>query len=326
MREAILAACARPGVVRTHFQPIVDLARGVATGYEALSRFNGPPDTTPDVWFAAADELGLGPQLEVRALQSALAARASLPANCFLTVNVGPASLLCEEVQDVLLCEGDLRGLVAGIDEDETKAAVIETLGIFASRLDAWLLAKGVETPAELERLIGLRVPLAQGYGLGRPSPAMSEADEAAAAICRRRGRLAGVGDVAELAEIAPVVRAGAGDGALGEAFLRHPSSAWVAVVDEFSRPVALAPRAGAGRRRPVTPLCVTPGERITDVVRRVITRGGDERLAPVAACDQQCRLLGLVPVERLFERLADELDGRGRTRTGDPHGVSVML
>ena len=45
------------------------------------------------------------------------------------------------------------RGLVAGLDHDPARAAVIETLGIFASRLDAWLLAEGVETAGELERL-----------------------------------------------------------------------------------------------------------------------------------------------------------------------------
>ena len=64
------------------------------------------------------------------------------------------------------------RDLIAGIDTDETKAAVVEALGMFTSRLDAWLIAEGVETIAELDRLLSLRVPLVQGYGLGRPRPA----------------------------------------------------------------------------------------------------------------------------------------------------------
>ena len=63
------------------------------------------------------------------------------------------------------------RDLVAGIDTDETKAAVVEALGMFTSRLDAWLVAEGVETTAELDRLLSLRVPLAQGYGLGPRGP-----------------------------------------------------------------------------------------------------------------------------------------------------------
>ncbi len=68
------------------------------------------------------------------------------------------------------------RDLVAGIDTDETKAAVVEALGMFTSRLDAWLIAEGVETTAELDRLLSLRVPLVQGYGLGRPGPVMGAA------------------------------------------------------------------------------------------------------------------------------------------------------
>jgi hypothetical protein len=43
-------------------------------------------------------------------------------------------------------------------------------LGRFAGQLDAWVLAEGVERTAELESLIRLRVPLAQGYLLGRPA------------------------------------------------------------------------------------------------------------------------------------------------------------
>ena len=79
------------------------------------------------------------------------------------------------------------RDLVAGIDADETKAAVVEALGMITSRLDAWLIAEGVETTAELDRLLSLRVPLVQGYGLGRPRPMMGAARP-------RRSRCAGGG------------------------------------------------------------------------------------------------------------------------------------
>ena len=43
LRRAAVEALERPGVLSTHFQPIADLARGVVAGYEALSRFLGPP-------------------------------------------------------------------------------------------------------------------------------------------------------------------------------------------------------------------------------------------------------------------------------------------
>ena len=69
--DAVAGALAQPDALRVHFQPIVDLARGVVAGYEALSRFAGPPQLTPDVWFRAAHDHGLGAELEARAREEA---------------------------------------------------------------------------------------------------------------------------------------------------------------------------------------------------------------------------------------------------------------
>jgi len=80
------------------FQPIVDLRRGVVAGYEALSRFPGPPAAPPDVWFAQAEALGVGAALEARVVRAALAARDRLPDDCFLTVNVSPHLLHSSEL------------------------------------------------------------------------------------------------------------------------------------------------------------------------------------------------------------------------------------
>src|SRR3954465_4590215 len=70
------------------FQPIVDLASATVAGYEALARL--PGTASPDAWFAAAAEAGLGAELEALALRRALAALPDLPPNTFLTVNVSP--------------------------------------------------------------------------------------------------------------------------------------------------------------------------------------------------------------------------------------------
>ena len=43
-------------------------------------------------------------------------------------------------------------------------------VGTFAGRIDARLLAEGVEREGELAALAGLKVPLGQGYHLGRPA------------------------------------------------------------------------------------------------------------------------------------------------------------
>ena len=63
------------------------------------------------------------------------------------------------------------RELVTGVDTDEAKAALIEMLGVFANRIDAWVLAEGVETVAEARRIRALGVPLAQGFHYAMPAP-----------------------------------------------------------------------------------------------------------------------------------------------------------
>ncbi|MGH8888309.1 MAG: EAL domain-containing protein, partial [Acidothermaceae bacterium] len=219
-----------PSQPRLVFQPIVDLNKGAVAGYEALARFDGPLQATPDKWFAAAATVGLGPALESRVVRAALAARENLPVNCFLTVNVSPRALTTGPVMDEFLRGGELAGLfvelteeqaitdpeamrrdlarlrdrgalialddagsgysglqrllalrpelmkldrslIDGIDKDEAKRACVEMLIVLASRLDSWLLAEGIEQPAELRELINLGVPLAQGYLLGKPGP-----------------------------------------------------------------------------------------------------------------------------------------------------------
>ena len=79
----------------------------------------------------------------------------------------------------------------------------------------------------------------------------------------------------------------------------------WVAVVDEHDRPVGLVDRRGITH----PPLTVLPAERLADVTRRVASRPACDRRAPLVLCDERGRLLGLVTVERLLDRLADTLD-----------------
>jgi EAL domain-containing protein (putative c-di-GMP-specific phosphodiesterase class I) len=112
--DAVLSDPARPRLV---FQPIVDLRRGVIAGYEALSRFDDASGCGPDQWFAMADQLGLGAQLEARVVAAALAVRPELPLNCFLTVNVSPHLLTEPVLADLLLAEDDLSKLVIELTE-----------------------------------------------------------------------------------------------------------------------------------------------------------------------------------------------------------------
>lgn len=75
------------------YQPIVDLRSGRIIGVEALSRFP-EPFTRPDETFAAAEEVGLGLELERLAISTAWPVLDLLDPPLFLTINISPASLV----------------------------------------------------------------------------------------------------------------------------------------------------------------------------------------------------------------------------------------
>jgi EAL domain-containing protein (putative c-di-GMP-specific phosphodiesterase class I)/AmiR/NasT family two-component response regulator len=88
--------------IATVFQPLVDLSTGRVKGLEALSRFPSAPVRTPDVWFAEAALVGLGKELEIVAVESALASLPRIPAPVFLAVNVSPELVASKRLRDVL--------------------------------------------------------------------------------------------------------------------------------------------------------------------------------------------------------------------------------
>jgi EAL domain-containing protein (putative c-di-GMP-specific phosphodiesterase class I) len=71
------------------------------------------------------------------------------------------------------------RGLIAGIDRDVARQAMVAGLREFAARLDVTLVAEGVEREAEWATLLGLDLRRGQGYLFGRPAPV----DEALVAL-----------------------------------------------------------------------------------------------------------------------------------------------
>jgi EAL domain-containing protein (putative c-di-GMP-specific phosphodiesterase class I) len=75
------------------FQPIFDLGAWLvgtkrAVGYEALARFDLP--VAPDIWFREAARMGLGAELELAAIRTAVSYLPQIPAGAFLTVNISP--------------------------------------------------------------------------------------------------------------------------------------------------------------------------------------------------------------------------------------------
>ena len=116
-RDALRVVLDDPTLLVLHAQPIVELTSGQIAGFEMLARFGGPWVAPPDHWFAAAQWWGCNPQLQNRVLTMGIAARDSLPANTFLTVNIDPQLLHLSEVTSALTDTDDLSRLVLELTE-----------------------------------------------------------------------------------------------------------------------------------------------------------------------------------------------------------------
>lgn len=84
------------------FQPIVELSTMRSVGVEALARFSSTPVRSPDQLFAEAASVGLGVDLELLAVEAALARIDQLPAYAYMSVNLSPGAVIDERTATVL--------------------------------------------------------------------------------------------------------------------------------------------------------------------------------------------------------------------------------
>ncbi|SEL66678.1 EAL domain, c-di-GMP-specific phosphodiesterase class I (or its enzymatically inactive variant) [Blastococcus sp. DSM 46786] len=184
------------------------------------------------------------------------------------------------------------RALVSDADGDPVRMALVEMIGEFAGRIDAWLLAEGVETPAELAAFTRLGVPLAQGWLLGRPAPEFRPLDPDVVRLVRLHSARARLTEsVASL--VRPVRQC-----VLGE----EPATPPAVLVGPQGEPAALLlcdPRTGEVHTAPVS-LRVHPSTDIGDALRRALTRPPVHRFDPVVCTDPTGHVLGLVRMEDL--------------------------
>ena len=75
------------------FQPIVSLVDGRLVGAEALARFEGEPRRPPNEWFAEANTVGRGVDLELHAVERALGQLGDLGFGAYMSVNASPATI-----------------------------------------------------------------------------------------------------------------------------------------------------------------------------------------------------------------------------------------
>lgn len=113
------------------YQPIYDLERAAIAGFESLSRFSAMPTRTPDLWFNDAHAVGLGVELELKAIESALQVMPRLNGGLDLAVNASPETILDPRFEKLLSGMDRVSHLVLEI----TEHAAVERYEEIASRL-----------------------------------------------------------------------------------------------------------------------------------------------------------------------------------------------
>jgi EAL domain-containing protein (putative c-di-GMP-specific phosphodiesterase class I) len=177
------------------------------------------------------------------------------------------------------------RAIVQRLGHDVAAGRLVELLGSLADQLDAWVVAEGVEDQAQLSQLIGLGVPLVQGYYLGRPAVPWQGGEHG-----EQVRHWSGSRDSSQ--PLLPLQRAPlTGELVLG------PGGQVVGVrvlTDQGARQVA-----------PLTLDAATP---LRDAALRAMARCTPlERMAPLVLTDAAGHATGVIPVERLVAVLAGE-------------------
>ena len=207
--------------------------------------------------------------------------------------------------------------LVDGMHRDDAKHVIVDTLGHLASELDAWIVAQGVTRVEELDALIRLRAPLAQGSLIGVRAKTLTRVGFPLASYVRERGAASiAPGVLAALLERPPAAEAKPGREQLAALFEADAELLHLPLVDARRRPVGLIGRAAFERGEQPTDelLVVAPSARVPEVAQRAVLRPPATRFDPVLCCDARGRYLGLVRIERLVAALA-----RARSREHEP-------
>ena len=190
------------------------------------------------------------------------------------------------------------RALIDHVDEDEIKTALVEMLGAMADRIDAWVLAEGVERASELDVLMRMGVPLVQGYLLARPSfeiwPTIDV--EALSSLALRSG--AGSTE-ATLAQLVETVNKRREHAAVVQGIC--------VVVDELDQPLFL----DIPECRGAKVLTLRPTETVRSAVERALLRAPADRWQPIVCVNDVRQTLGIVRMERLIHSLVREVDGQ---------------
>ncbi|MGM7719620.1 EAL domain-containing protein [Metabacillus sp. Hm71] len=85
------------------------------------------------------------------------------------------------------------RSLISGVDHNEVKFHILEAFVMFAKKMKCEIIAEGIETEAELQRVIDLGITYGQGFFIAKPNnpiPTITEsAQKCLATFEQRKGR-----------------------------------------------------------------------------------------------------------------------------------------
>lgn len=176
------------------------------------------------------------------------------------------------------------RELITGLDTEPVKRALVEVLGDLAGRMDAWILAEGIETSDELDAVVRLGVPLGQGWALARPAPTMlGELDPELVKHIRTTAARSSLHEyVASLVRPAPA----------GE----DPSTCTV-ILDAAGQ----ARMVGDERGGWAPAMRVAPSATVQEAARRAMSRTLEHRYVPLVCTDGQGQVLGTIGIDDLL-------------------------
>jgi EAL domain-containing protein (putative c-di-GMP-specific phosphodiesterase class I) len=195
------------------------------------------------------------------------------------------------------------RELIQDVDRDEAKRALISMLGTFASRVDAWILAEGVERVEELDALVALGVPLVQGYCLARPGPAWEQIDLDVAHRLASKPPVTHRSTVRDIVEPATTATSTA---AAAAAFDGARDLLMVVLLGEHRRPVAVLDPTTAALGMMTPGMKVNLDTPLSEALARSMTRTQDTRFSPLLVTDNAGRFAGVARMERMITALAE--------------------
>jgi EAL domain-containing protein (putative c-di-GMP-specific phosphodiesterase class I)/DNA-binding NarL/FixJ family response regulator len=171
------------GPLRMVYQPIFDLETRAPVGAEALARFDPESGLRPDQWFHEAAEVGLLPELELKAVELALEDLSRMPPGAYLSVNASPGTAASDPFAELL--EGVLGDRVvveitehAPVDDYEELARSLQELRKAGVRLAVDDAGAGFASLRHILRLapdiLKLDISLTQGIDSDRTRRALA--------------------------------------------------------------------------------------------------------------------------------------------------------